>query len=632
MTVLANDMTAGVLNESENPLRILYLNPSSDEAARGLATLESAGVAARADLAASREEYRGLLAKGDYDVTIADGAAGAWTDAEVLEDTLAVDSAPPLIWVCDYSETSVFAEDAGAAEVVWRDRLVQLPGAIRRAVREARLRSERTRAELALRAANQVLTALIRCAPLPITVIDRSGTVNVWNPAAEEVLGWPKEEVLGNSLSQVMPRANGLARLLERSLNEGGVIGAETPQRRKDGATVDLRIFSAPLTDDEGSIQGVIGMLVDITERNLIIEAFRESKERFQSAFVYAPIGMAIGSLEGRIFRVNSAFCRMLGYDEMALLRMHWKDLVLSGDQALLPCLEAASSGQIELRLRHKDGHTVHVQWNTSVIGDAAGQPQYSICQVVDISASKSAQEQIHRYARELERSNRDLQHFAYVASHDLQEPLRMVRGFMDLLARRYQGKLGSDADEYIRYAVDGAARMQHLIRGLLAYSRVGTEGKSFEPVDSGVAVNAALQNLRAALDESRAEVTHGDLPMLPADDVQLAQLFQNLIGNALKFRSTEAPKIHVSATDTGDTWEFSVADNGIGFDPQHATRIFQMFQRLHGQNHYPGTGIGLALCKRIIERHGGCIWADAAPGKGATFHFTVPKEAAPAA
>jgi PAS domain S-box-containing protein len=618
-------------------LRILYLNSSRNEALRAMEVLERGEVAAHADVVGDRDEYRRLLEAADHDLIIADERLEGWTVQEAIEELESGGLDTPLVVIADYSgeEESAGQLAGGVTEVVHRDRLAQLPGAVRRAVRETLLRTERTRAEVALRSANQVLTALIRCAPLPITVIARNGTVNVWNPAAEEVLGWGKEEMLGKTLTEVMNKANGLARLLGRSLQQGGVIGAETVQERKDGATVDLRVFSAPLTDRDGEIKGVIGMLTDVTELNLILEAFRESKERFQNAFVYAPIGMAIGSLDGRILRVNPAFCRMLGYEETAVLKLRWKDLAHPDDAELLPMREAEAVRAAEpaaLRLRHQNGQTVHVQWNTSVVRDASGRPLYCLGQVVDITESKCAEEQIHRYAGDLERSNRDLQHFAYVASHDLQEPLRMVRGFVELLARRYEGKLGADADEYIHYAVDGATRMQNLIRGLLAYSRVGTQGKSFAQVDSGEALRHALLNLQAAIDESHAAVTCDSLPELPADDVQLAQLFQNLIGNAVKFRSDTPPQVHIGVSEKQDDWEFAVTDNGIGFDPEHANRIFQMFQRLHGQNRYAGTGIGLALCKRIVERHGGKIWVDSAPEKGSTFYFTVPKKEAAAA
>ena len=620
----------GPVSGLPEPLRLLYFETEPADAELALLALKRGGITARAEICASREEFLRRIEDGGYDVVLAGFEPGAWSAAGALASLRERDRRLPFLVVSHYHGEEATAEilGLGADEVVWKDRLAVLPDALRRAVRERRLRRDRTRAEIALRSANQVLTALIRCAPLPITVIDEQGIVNVWNPAAEEVLGWSRDEALGHTLADVVGRHSGLVRLLERSLDQGGVIGAETTQERQDGATVDLRIYCSPLTDEEERIHGVVGMLTDVTERNLIIEAFRESKERFQSAFLYAPIGMAIHSLDGRILRVNPAFCRMVGYPEADLLRLRCAELAQADDRQLLAQDPGSSSVQHELRLLHRDGRTVHVQWNSSLVRDAAGKPQYQIGQVVDISESKRAEERIRRYAGDLERSNQDLQHFAYVASHDLQEPLRMVRGFVELLARRYEGKLGDDADEYIHYAVDGATRMQNLIRGLLAYSRVGTQGKSFKEVDTGDALDQALDNLQVTIEENQATVTHDPLPVVTGDDTQLAQLFQNLIGNAIKFRSAEPPKIHITASDKNGVWEIAVTDNGIGFDPQHANRIFQMFQRLHGPTKFPGTGIGLALCKRIVERHGGRIWVDATPGQGSTFFFTLPREA----
>ncbi|MBW2001374.1 MAG: PAS domain-containing protein [Deltaproteobacteria bacterium] len=242
-----------------------------------------------------------------------------------------------------------------------------------------------------------------------------------------------------------------------------------------------------------------------------------------------------------------------------------------------------------------------------------------------EIIERKRTRKKLKRYAFELERSNQELQHFAYVASHDLQEPLRMVASYTQLLAKRYKGRLDSDADEFIAYAVDGATRMQVLINDLLSYSRVGTKGKDFRPTDCGTVLEHTLDNLKQVIEESGVEVTYNPLPTVIADDMQLGQLFQNLIANAIRFRSKDSPHIHVSAERNEDKWIFSVRDNGIGIDPEFHKRIFVIFQRLHKRGEYPGTGIGLAVCNKIVERHAGRIWVESNPKEGSTFYFTIP-------
>jgi PAS domain S-box-containing protein len=232
---------------------------------------------------------------------------------------------------------------------------------------------------------------------------------------------------------------------------------------------------------------------------------------------------------------------------------------------------------------------------------------------------------QVQELVSNLKRSNAELEQFAYIASHDLQEPLRMVSSYMQLIAKRYQGKLDSDADEFIAYAVDGAGRMKSMINDLLTFSRLGTRGKPFQPVDTEAVLNAALENLKLAVEDSHAAVTHDPLPSVLADESQVAQLFQNLIGNALKFHGDEPPRIHVSARKTPQFWEFSVRDNGIGIDPQFFERVFLIFQRLSTRAEHAGSGIGLAICKKIVERHGGRIWIESKPGEGTTFFFTLP-------
>lgn len=242
-----------------------------------------------------------------------------------------------------------------------------------------------------------------------------------------------------------------------------------------------------------------------------------------------------------------------------------------------------------------------------------------------EIAERRRIERELNHLMDVLARSNEELEQFAYVASHDLQEPLRMVTSFLQLLKSRYGGKLDSDADEFIDFAVDGATRMKTLINDLLIYSRVGTASKPYLPISGDVVLDRAVANLRVVIEESGAAVTHDPLPTILADDTQIVQLFQNLIGNALKFRSNETPRIHVGVDARESEWVFSFKDNGIGIEPEYKERIFIIFQRLHLSTDYPGTGIGLAVCKKIVERHGGKIWVESELGQGATFHFTLP-------
>ena len=258
------------------------------------------------------------------------------------------------------------------------------------------------------------------------------------------------------------------------------------------------------------------------------------------------------------------------------------------------------------------------VAWIARRIGDTIDRLQ---------EARKQAEEALRRRTEELARSNAELERFAYVASHDLQEPLRMVASFTQLLAKRYSGELDETADRYIHYAVDGAKRMQQLIADLLAYSRVNSKGLDLRQTDCEAVVLEAMRNLQVVIEESGAAVDWDPLAALCVDQGQLTQVFQNLLANAIKFRrEEECPRIHVSAVDSGAEWTISVQDNGIGIDARHAEHVFQMFQRLHTRAEYPGTGIGLAICKKVVERHGGKLWVESVPGAGSTFRFTIPK------
>jgi light-regulated signal transduction histidine kinase (bacteriophytochrome) len=280
-----------------------------------------------------------------------------------------------------------------------------------------------------------------------------------------------------------------------------------------------------------------------------------------------------------------------------------------------------------EIAIPHLDGSVRTVLWNSATLFSSDGKtPVATIAQGQDVTERKRTEEALKKTAADLERSNKELEQFASVASHDLQEPLRMISSYTQLLAQRYEGQLDEKTQKYIGYAVDGALRMQRLIDDLLIFSRIGTRGGPLERMDSGSALAEAINNLGTMVEESGAILTHDELPTVRVKPSQLVMVFQNLLSNAIKFHGEAPPRVHVSAEDKGREWVFSVKDNGIGIDPQYKDRVFVIFQRLHTRQEYPGTGIGLAVCQRIVERHGGKIWFESEPGKGSTFYFTIPK------
>ncbi len=380
-----------------------------------------------------------------------------------------------------------------------------------------------------------------------------------------------------------------------------------------------------------------VGMLAT-TVNQMITDLKHQRAELVEKAYVENIVGSMIETLivvdsEALIRTVNRAACALLGYEELELIGRPLATIFPEGACPLPPSTltgapEPWDISHAEKTYVAKDGRRVPVLFSAAVMRDTQAEAPGVVCVASDISELKRAEEAIQRHAAELARSNAELEQFAYIASHDLQEPLRMVASYTQLLARRYQGKLDPDADAFITFAVEGAIRMQRLIADLLHYSRVGTKGKPFVPTSCDAVLAQVLTNLRMAIEESGAVITRGPLPTVTADELQLMQLFQNLIGNAIKFRQPSAPPhIAISATREEAVWRFQVTDDGIGFDQPYADRIFVVFQRLHTSDAYPGTGIGLAICKKIVERHGGRVWATSSLGHGATFSFTLPLE-----
>ena len=361
--------------------------------------------------------------------------------------------------------------------------------------------------------------------------------------------------------------------------------------------------------------------------------AMAMSEEKFRGLLEAAPDAMVVVDVSGNVALVNRQTEKLFGYPRDTLLGMEVKALLTSGYPGLNPCSDVVEQEvdgtdligkTIECEGLREDGRAFPIDLVMSPMHGLEG--RLVTCAIRDVSERKVTERRLAETVEELKRSNTELQQFAHVASHDLQEPLRMVTSYTQLLAKRYRGKLGADADEFIEYAVDGCSRMKGLIEDLLSLSRFGTRKKVVSRVSVDQPLSEALVALRALIEESGAKVTRDPMPDVATDGQQLLQVFQNLIGNAIKYRSEEMPRIHVSAVlEGGKEWVFSVRDNGLGIDPAYFDRIFVMFERLHGLQHFSGNGIGLAICKKIVERLGGRIWVESEVQKGSTFFFSLP-------
>ena len=341
-------------------------------------------------------------------------------------------------------------------------------------------------------------------------------------------------------------------------------------------------------------------------------------------------VGVIIANLEGKIDFVNPAFLNIFMYkDQNEVIGKNAGELFspkkVRKFADLTAVIDNVKGDREEFNVHREDGSVFSVEVSCSNVTDLAGNVIGRMAFFVDVSERNEIKKKLKRTVAELKRSNTDLQQFAYVASHDLQEPLRMVASYTQLLEKRYKDKLDTDAKEFIHFAVDGALRMQKLINDLLSYSLVSTRQKPVKPTDCNSVLGQVIANLSVTIEQNNDIITNDDLPTVMADESQMQELFKNLVGNAIKFRSVHAPRVHISAKQNGNKWLFSVQDNGLGIDPQYKDKIFLIFQRLHSKEEYPGTGIGLALCKRIVEHHGGKIWFDSDVGKGSTFYFTLP-------
>jgi len=507
--------------------------------------------------------------------------------------------------------------------------------------------SEIKKAEKALIEAHHKYRDIIEFLPDATFVIDSDGVVIAWNRALENLTGVPKEEIVGKGDYEYA-----LLFYNERKpclVDYVGLDVSAVPQRyaglQSKGETLYGETFvpcvfsgrgahfwlkASPLYDSTGARVGAIQSIRDVTDVKRIENKLQESEDTYRTVFEHTGTATAIFEDDRTILLANTRMEELLG---VPIAEIEGKQLsgYFKGDsiERVEEYLRRRRSepgtvvGGYEAQLVRGNGEIRDVML---FIGLIPGTKQ-GVASLLDITEWKLSEKQLVIYAQDLKRSNQELEHFAYVASHDLQEPLRAVASHTQILAKRYMDQLSPDAEKHMSFVVDGASRMKQLIDDLLMYSRVQTHGKPFEPTDCEAVLNNVLKYLQVKIQESSAVISHDPLPTVKGDATQLGQIFQNLIENALKFSGERTPQIRISARELPDAWEFSVRDNGIGIDPQFFERIFVIFQRLHTRSEYPGTGLGLAICKRIAERHGGNISVESKQGEGSTFSFTVAKD-----
>jgi PAS domain S-box-containing protein len=486
--------------------------------------------------------------------------------------------------------------------------------------------------EMERQRAEQELEGFFAVSPDLLCIASTDGYFKRLSPSWEATLGYPISELLAKPYVEFVHPDDTKATVAENEqLSAQGIdtVSFENRYRRSDGS---YRVLSWNCRAARPGETLLYAVARDVTDRKMAERALHESEDRFRSFVEHAADGILMVDERGNIVSANPTAELMFGYPTDEIVGQSVDTLLPTGLRPqhaghresfwAAPTARSMGSG-LDLKARRRDGSEFPVAISLTPL--TSGGERLVAASVADVTEQKRAEEQLEQTVQGLKRSNEELEQFAYVASHDLQEPLRMVGNYTQLLARRYKGKLDTDADEFIAYAVDGAKRMQTLINDLLALSRVSKRGKELVATDAEAVLDRTLRDLGPAAAESGVTITHDPLPMVLADDGQLGQVFQNLIGNAIRFHGDQSPQIHVSAQRDGSGYVFSVKDNGIGIAPEYFERIFVIFQRLHGRESYPGTGIGLAVCKKIVERHGGRIWVESEPGQGAAFYFTMP-------
>lgn len=451
-----------------------------------------------------------------------------------------------------------------------------------------------------------------------VCLVDGSGKVTRANDTLATLLGLPAAALAGGDIAALLVPDR--PEVLRAGLDAVG--GGEQPNWTGD--------FPQPRSHQAG------GMKVEIRPlgpAEMLVEVMETAPDRFAQALRYANTCFAFAGTDGRLLEVNQAMADLLGESPEALVGRHFADIShpedIEREVALVAALGRGEIDHYRLEKRYvtADGRTPWVEITVSALRDAAGTPHTFAAVAIDITDRRQAEAELATKTAELERRNADLQQFAYAVSHDFQEPLRMISAYLQLLQRRTGDKLDDEEREFIGFAVDGAQRLHGLIHDLLNFSRVTTQSRRMGPVDLGEVLETVRANLGLAIEDAGGTVAiDGPLPVVHGDSAQLSLLFQNLVGNALKYRhEARPPTIRITTSTTNPHPVIAVADNGIGIAPEHAEDVFKVFRRLHGPDRYPGTGMGLAIARRIVDRHGGRIWLESEPGQGTTFLISLP-------